>query len=46
MPEADITQVGDTGPTIDSIQVQEFETQQEQNEWLKKTAPAFLRKPR
>jgi hypothetical protein len=27
MPEADIKQVGDTGPTIDSIEMAEFESQ-------------------
>jgi hypothetical protein len=43
MPEADIKQVGETGPTIDSIQVEEFESQAAQREWLAKNAPAFLR---
>ena len=43
MTEADIRQVGETGPTIDSIQVAEFETQEAVKEWLQKNAPAFLR---
>jgi hypothetical protein len=42
MAEADIKQVGDTGPTIDSIQVQEFESQADLKDWLGKNAPAFL----
>jgi hypothetical protein len=43
MPEADIKQVGDSGPTIDSIQVAEFESQAALKEWLSKNAPAFVR---
>jgi len=43
MPEEDIRQVGETGPTIDSIQVAEFESQAALKEWLGKNAPAFLR---
>lgn len=43
MSKEDIQQVGDSGPTIDSIQVQEFETQAALKEWLTKNAPAFLR---
>jgi hypothetical protein len=43
MPEADIKQVGDTGPTIDRIQVEEFESQAALKEWLSKNAPAFVR---
>jgi hypothetical protein len=42
MSKEDIQQVGDSGPTIDSIQVQEFETQAALKEWLTKNAPAFL----
>lgn len=45
MPEADIKQVGDTGPTIDSIQVEEFESQAALKEWLGKNAPAFVPEP-
>jgi hypothetical protein len=42
MPEADIKQVGETGPTIDSIELAEFESQAAQKEWLSKKAPAFM----
>ena len=43
MTEADIKTVDETGPTIDSIQVAEFESQADLKEWLTKNAPAFLR---
>jgi hypothetical protein len=43
MTEADIRQVGESGPTIDTIQVVEFESQNALKEWLQKTAPAFVR---
>lgn len=43
MSEEDIQQVGDIGPTIDSITVGEFESHAELKEWLSKTAPAFVR---
>jgi hypothetical protein len=39
----EIRQVGDTGPTIDSIEVAEFASQEAQKEWLSQKAPAFLR---
>lgn len=42
MTEADIKTVGETGPTIDSIEVAEFESQADLKEWLKKNAPAFV----
>jgi hypothetical protein len=42
MTEEETIQVGDTGPTIDSIQVEEFESQAALKEWLDKNAPAFL----
>ena len=42
MTEADIRQVGETGPTIDGIQVAEFESQDALREWLSKHAPVFL----
>lgn len=42
MGEEDIRQVGDTGPTIDSIEIAEFESHESLKEWLGKTAPAFL----
>jgi hypothetical protein len=43
MSEADIKSVGETGPTIDSIQVGEFESQTDLKAWLAKNAPAFVR---
>ena len=43
MAEGDIKSVGETGPTIDSIQVMEFESHGELKDWLSKNAPAFLR---
>ena len=43
MTEAEISQVGETGPTIDSIEVAEFESHEALKEWLSKKAPAFLR---
>jgi len=43
MSEEDIRKVGETGPTIDSITVAEFESHAELKDWLAKRAPAFLR---
>lgn len=43
MSEEEIRQVGETAPTIDSIEVVEFETHDALKEWLGKIAPAFLR---
>ena len=42
MNEEDIKQVGETGPTIDSIEVAQFESYAAQKEWLGKKAPAFM----
>lgn len=42
MTEEEIRKVGETGPTVDSIQVMEFESNAELKEWLGKTAPSFL----
>lgn len=42
MSEEDIKKVAETGPTIDSIQVAEFESHSELKEWLNRTAPAFV----
>ncbi len=42
MSEEEIRKVGDTGPTIDSITIVEFESNTELKEWLGKTAAAFL----
>jgi hypothetical protein len=43
MTEEEIRQVGETGPTIDRIEVAEFESQAALKEWLSKNAPAFVR---
>jgi len=43
MTEEEIRQVGDSGPTIDSIEVAQFETNKELKEWLKEKAPEILR---
>ncbi len=43
MTEEDIKSVGETGPTIDSIEVAEFESQAALKEWLTEHAPAFVR---
>lgn len=43
MSEEDIRKVGETGPTIDSIQVAEFESQADLKEWVSKNASAFSR---
>jgi hypothetical protein len=43
MPKEDIKNVGETGPTIDSIEVGEFESHADLKEWLSKHAPAFVR---
>ena len=41
MNPEDIRIVGESGPTIDSIQVMEFESHADLREWLDKTAPSF-----
>ena len=41
MTPAEIRQVGETGPTIDKIEVGEFEKHAAMTEWLKAKAPAF-----
>ena len=43
MPEEDIKSIGETGPTIDSIEVAEFDSQEDLREWLKNNAPSFSR---
>ncbi|QJW93229.1 hypothetical protein [Frigoriglobus tundricola] len=45
MTEAEIERVGETGPTIDAIEVGEFVTYEARREWLKSKAPTFLRQP-
>ena len=41
MSEADIAEVGDDGPTIDSIEIGEFESHEAIKDWLGTHAPAF-----
>jgi hypothetical protein len=43
MSKNEIEKVGETGPTIDSIQIEEFESRAALREWLKTYAPGFLR---
>ncbi len=43
MTEEEIRQIGEAGPTIDSIEVAEFESHEDLKEWLEKKAPGFLR---
>ena len=42
MSEEDIRQTGDNGPTIDSIEITEFESHDALKEWLGRVAPSFL----
>lgn len=42
MTDDEIRQVGESGPTIDSIRVLEFESTAELNKWLETHAPSFL----
>jgi hypothetical protein len=42
MSAEEIRNVGETGPTIDSITVAEFESHDALKEWLVKTAPGFV----
>ena len=37
--------MGETCPTIDSIEIAEFESHADLKEWVKKKAPAFLQLP-
>jgi hypothetical protein len=42
MSKEEIVRVGESGPTIDSIEVGEFASYEERLEWLKKKAPGFI----
>ncbi|MHB1425439.1 MAG: hypothetical protein ACYC3I_19890 [Gemmataceae bacterium] len=44
MDEEELRRAGEGEPTIDRIDIAEFETVEEQREWLKAVAPAFVRK--
>jgi len=43
MTREEIERVGESGPTIDSIEIGECESHNAQKEWLEKHAPAFMR---
>ena len=43
MSKEEIRQVGETGPTIDSIEIAAFESHDALKEWVKEKAPAFVR---
>ncbi len=43
MDEEELRTVGEGGPTIDGIEIAEFESQEQLTEWLKMNAPAFVR---
>lgn len=45
MTPAEIREIGETGPTIDSIEVGEFESHDALNKWLKDKARAFANGP-
>src|SRR5580698_9105241 len=42
MSKDEIVRVGDSGPTIDSIEIAEFASYEDRLEWLKKKAPGFI----
>jgi hypothetical protein len=42
MSEEEIRQVGESGPTIDRIEVAEFESNRELKTWREANTPAFL----
>jgi hypothetical protein len=44
MDEVEVRKVGKGGPTIDNIEITEFEAQDELLKWLNQAAPAFVRR--
>jgi hypothetical protein len=44
MDDLELRRAGKGEPTIDRIDIAEFASQEEQDEWLKKNAPGFVRK--
>ncbi len=44
MDEDELRRAGEGEPTVDRIDIAEFETVEQEREWLKKNAPAFIRK--
>jgi hypothetical protein len=45
MTPAEVREVGETGPTIDKIEMAEFETHAALKDWLEAKAPAFAGGP-
>ncbi len=45
MDADELRKVGQGGPTIDRIEVGEFESHREVDDWLRKVAPVFVRQP-
>lgn len=43
MSKDDIKRVGESGPTIDSIEIGQFKSQDDAQAWLKQRAPAFVK---
>lgn len=43
MEKEELRRAGSTEPTIDRIDIAEFETNEEMRDWLKKNAPSFIR---
>lgn len=43
MGKGELQQVGQAGPTVDRIEVAEFESGEEVREWLRQNAPVFAR---
>jgi hypothetical protein len=43
MTDEDINRVGESGPTIDSIEIGEFKSHDDAQEWLKQRAPTFVK---
>ncbi len=43
MDQEEIQVVGNAGPTIDSIEIAEFESNEDLSQWIAKKAPAFAR---
>ncbi|HLJ92763.1 MAG TPA: hypothetical protein VKU02_06155 [Gemmataceae bacterium] len=44
MDQDELRKAGQTEPTIDGIDIGDFESRDEQQEWVKRRAPAFLRR--
>ncbi len=44
MDEDELRRVGKGGPTIDRVEIGEFDDQEQLQAWLQKKAPVFVRK--